>query len=205
MYENILTQNQIALAKKLLPACSDFYLAGGTALALQIGHRRSIDFYLASYNKIDPFKLERKLISMGFAVQTIFTSTGDELSVLIDGIKVTFFMFPFIIKPEVFWETGQINLPRTIELGAMKAYALGRRSKWKDYIDLYFLLKFNLSMKTLIERAKQIFGSNFNSRLFREQLCYFADIDFSETIEFVDFAPDDKEIKSFLESIAIKI
>jgi hypothetical protein len=205
MYENILTQNQIVLAKKLLPACPDFYLAGGTALALQIGHRRSIDFDLASYNKIDPFKLEKKLISMGFNAQTIFTATGDELSVLIDGIKVTFFMFPFMIKPEVFWGAGQINLPGTIELGAMKAYALGRRNKWKDYIDLYFLLKFNLSMKTLIERAKQIFGPNFNSRLFREQLCYFADIDFSETIEFIDFAPEDKEIKSFLESIAIKI
>jgi len=205
MYENILTQNQMVLAEKLLPACSDFYLAGGTALALQIGHRRSIDFDLASYNKINPFMLERKLISMDFDVQTIFTATGDELSVLINGIKVTFFMFPFIIKPEVFWETGQINLPRTIELGAMKAYALGRRSKWKDYIDLYFLLKFKLSMRELIERAKQIFGSNFNSRLFREQLCYFADIDFSETIEFVDFAPGDKEIKNFLESIAIKI
>ncbi len=195
----------MVLAEKLLPACSDFYLAGGTALALQIGHRRSIDFDLASYNKINPFMLERKLISMDFDVQTIFTATGDELSVLINGIKVTFFMFPFIIKPEVFWETGQINLPRTIELGAMKAYALGRRSKWKDYIDLYFLLKFKLSMRELIERAKQIFGSNFNSRLFREQLCYFADIDFSETIEFVDFAPGDKEIKNFLESIAIKI
>jgi hypothetical protein len=80
MYENVLTQNQMVLAKKLLPVCSDFYLIGGTALALQIGHRRSIDFDLASYNQIDPFGLERKLLSMGFDIQTVFTATSDEFS-----------------------------------------------------------------------------------------------------------------------------
>ena len=127
IFDNVLTQNQIILAERLLPACSDFYLVGGTALALQIGHRRSIDFDLASYNQIDPFGLERKLLSMGFDIQTVFTATGDELSVLINGIKVTFFMFPFVVEHEVFWERGQITLPEIPDLGAMKAYALGRR------------------------------------------------------------------------------
>jgi len=205
MYENVLTQNQMVLAKKLLPACSDLYLAGGTALALQIGHRRSIDFDLASYNQIDSFGLERKLLSMGFDIQTVFTATGDELSVLINGIKVTFFMFPFVIKHEVFWEKGQITVPEILDLGVMKAYALGRRNKWKDYVDLYFLLHDRIAIQDLIQNAEKIFKRHFNSKLFREQLCYFDDIDYSETIEYVDYALEDKKIREFLETVAVRI
>ena len=49
----------------------------------------------------------------------------------------------------------------------------------------------------------EIFSTHFNEKLFREQLCYFEDIDFSETIEYMDNAHDEQEIKAFLEKIAI--
>ena len=87
----------------------------------------------------------------------------------------------------------------------MKAYALGRRSKWKDYVDLYFLLKFKLSMEELIEKAKEIFSSHFNSKLFRGQLCYFDDIDYSEAVEYIDSAPSDNEVREFLAGTAVRI
>ena len=115
------------------------------------------------------------------------------------------FSFPFDIHHKVVWERARITLPDILDLGAMKAYALGRRSKWKDYVDLYFLLKFKLSLEELIRKAEQIFSSHFNAKLFREQLCYFEDMDYSEAVEYIDHAPDDKEIKDFLESMAIKI
>jgi len=205
MFEKVLTQKQMTLAERLLPEMENFYLAGGTALALQIGHRRSLDFDLASSKLISSFDLERKLINVGFRIQKVFTVTSDEFSVLITGTRVTFFSFPFTVQHEITWQRGHITLPEIIELGAMKAYALGRRSKWKDYVDLYFLLKFKLSIEELIEKAKDIFSSHFNSKLFREQLCYFEDIDYSETIEYIDRAPDDKEIKEFLEAKAVRI
>ncbi|PIU85403.1 MAG: hypothetical protein COZ68_05790 [Deltaproteobacteria bacterium CG_4_8_14_3_um_filter_43_13] len=205
MYENILTPEQMVLAEKLLPVCSDFYLAGGTALALQMEHRRSIDFDLASFDQINPFNLERRLIAKKFKIQAVLNSTSDEFSILIDGIKVTFFSFPFPVQHKIKWERGRITLPTLIELGAMKAYALGRRSKWKDYVDLYFLIKFKLSVDDLIEKSNEIFSTHFNSKLFREQLCYFDDIDYSETIEYIDHAPDDRGIKEFLEAIAVKV
>jgi len=205
MFENVLTTEQMVLAERLFPETEDFYLAGGTALALQIGHRRSLDFDLASSKQIAPFDLERKLIKLGFEIQNVFTVTGDEFSVLIDEIRVTFFSFPFDVKHEVTWKGAHLTLPGIIELAAMKAYALGRRSKWKDYVDLYFLLKFKLNMEELIGKAHEIFSSHFNSKIFREQLCYFDDIDYSETIEYINRAPDDKEIKEFLEAIAVRI
>ena len=63
MDEKVLTPKQRTLAEKLLPEVKNFYLVGGTALALQIGHRRSVDFDLASRQPIDSFNLERQLIS----------------------------------------------------------------------------------------------------------------------------------------------
>ena len=87
----------------------------------------------------------------------------------------------------------------------MKAYALGRRSKWKDYVDLYFILKFKHSINELISASDNIFSTSFNDKLFREQLCYFNDIDYSEEVEYIGLTPTDNEIKLFLESEALKI
>jgi len=60
-------------------------------------------------------------------------------------------------------------------------------------------------MEELIKKAQEIFTFHFNSKLFRDQLCYFKDIDYSETIEYLGNAPDDREIKEFLEKIAVRI
>jgi len=205
MHENVLTPKQRTLAEELLPEVKAFYLVGGTALALQIGHRRSVDFDLASRQPIDSFSLERQLISKGFQIQRTFTATGDEYSALIQDTKVTFFHFPFDVQHPLFWDKGRITLPAIKDLGAMKAYALGRRSKWKDYVDLYFILKFHLQLDDLIQQAKNIFSGHFNSKLFREQLCYFDDMDYSESIQYLEHAPSDEEVKSFLEEIAVSI
>jgi hypothetical protein len=205
MLENVLTPEQLNLARKLFPKIKKFYLAGGTALALQIGHRRSVDFDLASSEPIRTFDIERRIMSEGFKIQSVFTATADEFTIHIEDTKVTFFFFPFPIQSKILWQTGRIKLPEIDELGAMKAYALGRRSQWKDYVDLFFLLKFKLSIDDIIAKAKQLFSNQFNTKLFREQLCYFDDIDFSETIDYIDYAPQVIEIKSFLEDTAIRI
>ena len=204
MLENVLTPEQLSMARKLFPKTQEFYLAGGTALALQIGHRRSVDFDLASSEPLRTFDLERRIMTEGLKIQSVFTATGDEFSMLIEETKITFFYFPFPIHPRILWQTGRIKLPEIDELGAMKAYALGRRSQWKDYVDLFFLLKFKLSIDEIIAKAKDLFSTHFNTKLFREQLCYFDDIDSSESIDYLDYAPEADEIKSFLEAIAIK-
>ena len=205
MNEDVLTQEQRALAEKLLPEIKGFYLAGGTALALQIGHRRSVDFDLASRRPIEPFSLERHLISKGFQIQRTFTATGDEYSALIDETKVTFFHFPFDVQHQISWDKGKVTLPTIKDLAAMKAYALGRRSKWKDYVDIFFILKFHLRIEELIHQAKSIFAGHFSSKLFREQLCYFDDMDYSESIDYLGDAPSDEEVRNFLEKTATAI
>lgn len=71
-------------------------------------------------------------------------------------------------------------LPSLLTLAAMKAYALGRRSKWKDYVDLYFLLKGYYQLEDVIRKANEIFGDLFSEKLFRAQLSYFDDVDYTE-------------------------
>ena len=205
MFENILTTDQLSLADRLFPTLKGYYLAGGTGLALQIGHRKSIDFDLASRNPINPFAIERNLIRNDFNIENVFTATEDEYSIQIGNVRVTLFHFPFDLQTPIMWERCNVVLPALPGLGAMKAYALGRRNKWKDYVDLFFLLKNHLNIDDMISAANKIFSKHFNTRLFREQLCYFNDIDFSESIEYIDSTPDTDEIKRFLESVATDI
>jgi hypothetical protein len=85
----------------------------------------------------------------------------------------------------------------------MKAYALGKRSKWKDYVDLYYILKNYHTVIQISEKASAIYGDLFSEKLFRAQLCYFNDIDYSEPVEFLNEKPTENEIKSFLTETAL--
>ena len=81
----------------------------------------------------------------------------------------------------------------------MKAYTLGRRAKWKDYVDLYFIMKNFYSVIEINKKAKQIFSTEFNEKMFRAQLSYFKDIDYSEKIMYMkEFKVDDKVMKKDL-------
>jgi len=90
-------------------------------------------------------------------------------------------------------------------LAALKAYALGRRAKWKDYVDLYFIFQ-KYSLKEVILRTKEIFKNAFNEKNFYQQLSYFKDIDYSEEVDFVKgFEKSDKEIKRYLKKLSLGI
>lgn len=203
MHNHMLTQNQFMLAQKILPELKEFYLCGGTAIALQIGHRKSLDLDLASQNSVYPQTLTKTILKLGLQIEHTMVATADELSIVVNGVKLTFFNFPFPISAANFWPEGQIQMPDLLNLGSMKAYALGRRSKWKDYVDLYFMLKYHFDLDTLIKKSESIFQGVFNSKLFREQLCYFEDIDMTEEVEYVSKPPDRTDIYRFLTDIAI--
>lgn len=128
----------------------------------------------------------------------------ENMTWVIDTVKVTFFRFPFPIEATIDFD-GYIKIPDLLTLGAMKAYALGRRSKWKDYVDLYFLLHDHFTVTEISKKAEEIFEWNYNSKLFREQLCYFVGIDYTEEVEYtIPDPPSDEEIQKFLIEKAIE-
>jgi hypothetical protein len=197
MYPDILVQNQSELLPLVRTFSKEYYLAGGTAIALQIGHRRSIDFDLFTTGEIRRRSIHHSIQSCGFQVDRLLYEAFDQMHVMIHDTKITFFAFPFKINPTVAYE-DVIAMPALIDLAAMKAHALGGRGKWKDYVDLYFLLKTYFTIDDIEMRSRELFKSMFNGKLFREQLAYFEDIDYSEEVEFVGKNVPAHTIKSFL-------
>lgn len=177
---------------------NNFVLAGGTAIMLQIGHRLSYDFdcfcetwelplnILAKIHKVFGHKILLKLKTS----EMIILSTEQK-------IDISFISHPFrILRPKI--KTDSIGLFHLDDLAASKAYTVGRRNTWRDYVDLFCFIKNKIySLDKIIELAKQKFGGEFNEKLFVGQLSYFSDIDIVSTI-FLKKTYTDNEIKSFL-------
>jgi hypothetical protein len=202
MYLNILNQNQAELLPLVAVFKKEFYMVGGTAIALHIGHRRSIDFDLFKNGIIKPRAITKKFEEKEESFQVTLNING-QLNLVCRDVKFTFFEYEFEI-PHNIWLGNSIAIPELLDLAAMKAYALGRRSKWKDYADLYFILKNHYSVEIISERAKELFKDLFSEKLFRGQLNYFVGINYDEQIEFMPgFSIPDEEIKAFLTDAAL--
>jgi hypothetical protein len=196
MHQEILTPRQIEVLPLVKKFKREFYLVGGTAIALHIGHRRSVDFDLFKISSINPTKIISTVKGFQFPV-TITRRVSEQMNLVINDVKFTFFQYPFDIKAE-HQPNNYVRTPELLDLAAMKAYALGRRSKWKDYVDMYFLLKDYFTISQISNQAMAIFGDLYSEKLFRAQLCYFEDIDYSEPVEFMRVDISDAEIRTFL-------
>lgn len=184
MRQEILTVDQVKLLPLVKKFIHGFGLVGGTAIALQIGHRRSIDFDLFTCNEFDNSAIKKIIKKNGWKIDIVYKDEEGQFTFFVDNVQCTFFHYPFKIEfSEQFKKI--LKMPDLLTLAAMKAYALGRRAKWKDYIDLYFIINKFHSIKKIVEKGKKIFEGEFNERIFREQLGYFHDIDYSEEIIFL--------------------
>jgi hypothetical protein len=197
MYLEILSQQQ----KELLPLIAQFkreyYLVGGTAIALHIGHRESIDFDLFKEKAMRKTDIFSKLSKSKLKYKASFVEYN-QINLLINQVKMTFFQFPYEI-PKNSELKGIIKMPDLLTLAAMKAFALGRRAKWKDYVDLYFILKYHFSAKKIAEETEKLFKEQFAKKQFLAQLGYFENINYDEEVNFlIPNPPTEQEIKDFL-------
>jgi hypothetical protein len=202
MHAEILNDNQKLLLPFLKKYRNNFYLVGGTAIALHIGHRQSVDFDLFCYKNINFTAIKKDIANAGFSYNIIAALT-DQVHFVINGVKLTYYQYPFNIENQDKFDDYFV-LPDLITLAAMKAFALGGRGKWKDYVDLYFIIKDFYSAGEIAVKAREIFKDVFNPILFKKQLCYFADINYSEGIEYLPgFETDEQTIKEFLTEAAL--
>jgi len=196
MHTQIFNSNQVQLLPLVKEFKKEFFLVGGTAIALHIGHRRSIDFDLFKFSPIKPKSILQKISDFKYPY-AVTRRVTEQLNVTINDVKFTFYQYPFKISATEKLD-DIMRMPTLLDLAAMKAYALGRRSKWKDYVDLYFILKESFPIKQISERTNDLFGQLFSEKLFRAQLSYFDDIDYSETVEYLVPPIPVDEIKAFL-------
>jgi hypothetical protein len=115
-----------------------FYLAGGTGLALRLGHRRSNDLDFFSPDVMDPEQLIRKLRTLpGFAVAAL---APDTLHATIKRTKVSFLAYPYpVLFPYATFLGVSVADPR--EIAYMKLAAIASQGVRRDFIDLYFVAK----------------------------------------------------------------
>ena len=151
-------------------ALSELRLVGGTALALQYGHRSSVDLDLFGKIDIDGYELQSILSKYG--VLKVENETKIIHQYYIDNIKVDVVNYPFEWISPIIEEDG-IRLASPIDIAAMKMNAIEGRGTKKDFIDMYMLLQ-HYSLKEIIAFYQQKYPNYSIFRALRS-LTYFED------------------------------
>lgn len=137
---NTIHPETLAILKKIMamPIFQQFNLVGGTSLALQIGHRISIDLDLFTNKDFDSMQLLQTLHTMGQL--ELLVDNPPFLQVQLDGVKLDFLKFPYPIVQE-YEVIENIRLVTIENIAIMKLLAIARRGSKKDFFNLYFLLE----------------------------------------------------------------
>lgn len=159
------------LAKK--GVSQPFYLAGGTALALQIGHRRSVDLDFFSKEKFSVKRLVNNLSDIDHV--TVTFEDPESVSVEFGGAKLSFLYYPYrLLFPFIEW-SGYGELADIRDIACMKIDAIASRGTKRDFVDLYYLLKCYSLRDLLAFFGKKYENVHYNTLHIMKSFVYFAD------------------------------
>jgi len=150
----------------------DFYLAGGTCLALQIGHRQSIDFDFFIPADFDTALIVNTLSQIG-----VYERDNEEKNTVngsLNGVRISFFGYRYGIIDE-FINFNNIRIAGLKDIAAMKLEAIAGRGSKKDFIDMFFLLQ-HYSLKDMLSFHNLKYGTGLSNHYhLLKSLVYFAD------------------------------
>lgn len=173
----------------------DFYLAGGTALALDLEHRISFDLDFFSRKNFNVELLAAKLGEInGYKLEKI-----DEGTVLgyLNGVKVEFFHYPYPLLSPLKKSLG-VSVSSVADIACMKIIAICQRGTKRDFIDLYFILQEKLTLRSLFQKYNRKYGKLAVNRIhIVKSLRYFSDAE-SETMPRMLKKVEWKKVKKFL-------
>ena len=175
---------------------SQFVLVGGTALAIQIGHRLSVDLDFFSDQKFDSDEILYQVSQLGKANEVFRNSIMIRLE--LDGIKIDFVHYPYpFIEKCVFFD--EVKMASKQDICAMKLAAVTGRGLKKDFYDIFFLLK-DFSFKQMIFFYEKKY-TNRNYFQMMKSILWFDDADNSEQPVMLEKCPSWDEIKIKIESV----
>jgi hypothetical protein len=182
LHEEVLPSNQKAVWQKLQDESqflndNKFYLAGGTALALQIGHRQSVDFDFFT-QQADIGESARLWTEQVFSQTKIRDAGKDTLHVAVNDVKVSLigaYKYP-TIEP-LLEVSGNVRLASIVEIGLMKMLALTHRAALRDYIDLAVIFESGIELKVLLELLPKKYGPALDPMVIMRALTSFGDAD----------------------------
>lgn len=154
-YTNTLPLNAAKLLDKFqnsnLSFLESFYLSGGTALSLQLGHRESEDLDFFSPSEFSPQDVEKELTQFGDLSDT--EMANGTLNTFLSGVKLQFLEYPYpLLESLVMWQ--EIQLSSVLDIGCTKLQTIGMRGSKKDFIDLYFIFE-QYSLPRLLEEVRK--------------------------------------------------
>ena len=165
----ILPEPQRRLWDELAAIPPEFVLYGGTAIALHLGHRRSVDFDFFGNRSFDPARLTAAIDFMAEA--TITQAEPDTLSGIVDRggpVKLSFFGVPGLARlapPHVAPDNG-LQIASLFDLAGTKAAVVQRRAEAKDYADIDAMISAGrIDLPTALAAAQAIYGHQFNPQI----------------------------------------
>jgi hypothetical protein len=177
---HILPQAQRELWPSLAPLEHlGFVLYGGTAAALRLGHRTSIDFDFFSHRALEPEKIMEAMPVLQQA--SLIQADPNARSFLINGVKLSFFgsiSFGRIGIPEITAD-GVMLVAALEDLMPLKIKVILQRSEAKDYIDIAAMLRAGVSLERGLAVAEKMFHPQLSAMVALRALTYFEDGDLS--------------------------
>lgn len=137
-----------------------FYLGGGTAIAIQLGHRRSVDLDWFTPGEIaEPLGLAGELRRSGFAFEVTSVEEGT-LHGEVESVKLSFLEYRYpALNPPVEWTEFECRLAALEDLACMKLSAIGDRGAKKDFIDIYELGRTHFTLEQMLDFYQQKFDT----------------------------------------------
>ncbi len=204
MFEQTVSKPRLELLSSLGNSglLSDFYLAGGTAAALQIGHRRSVDFdFFAPFFNLDQIAQQ---LQSSFHME-ITSSAAGSLHGMIDYTKTSFLQYqPPLLYPTTDYHSVQIA--GLVDIALMKLVAIANRGSNKDFVDLYFICKTGMTLNRLIF---ELFPLKFGDKSYSQyhlvrSLGYFDDAEKEPPLDML-LDLNWQEVKYFFTNEAINL
>lgn len=176
---DVLPEAQRRLWDELSMVPDEFALYGGTALALHLGHRQSVDFDFFGNRSIDITALESSVAFLAGA--QVIQRDKNTLSAIVDRgapVKVSFFgvpKLPRLAAPSISLDNG-LRIASLIDLAGTKASVLQVRAEARDYIDIDALIRIGkVALPFALTAAQTLYGPSFNPEITLKALCYFDD------------------------------
>ncbi|MGH7426024.1 MAG: nucleotidyl transferase AbiEii/AbiGii toxin family protein [Candidatus Methylomirabilales bacterium] len=197
MLHDILTEAQQALLELLsrIPEVRTCYLAGGTGLALHLGHRRSRDFDFFRAKEFVPQDLLSVL--RGTTKVDVLQEGAGTLTAKLDGIPVSFFHYDYPLLRPLHESPWGLLVADPDDIAAMKLAALAGRGSRKDFVDLYVYARQVAPLEQLFERFREKYrGVNIDVYHLLRSLTFFDDAEAEPMPDMLKMTSWD-EIKSF--------
>lgn len=173
LHHQTITSATLGLLKSLTakPYLDDFVLVGGTALALQIGHRVSVDLDFFTATEYSADRLFETL-QQDYSIQEPFVKDRSTLIVEIESVKVDFILFRYKFA-HAYVRTEGLRLLALEDIAPMKLDAITGRGRKRDFFDLYFFLQ-RYSLPQMLGWYEAMFHHNTLFHVWKS-LTYFAD------------------------------